>query len=298
MIQVPKDLERNIERLGGEQGLRWLASLPGLVRDLARLWRIRHVVPSERQSYNFTASCTLEDGRPGFLKIGFPSVENVIAKQAAILRHYGDEIAPEVHGHDPDREALLLEKLEPGTTLFLECGSEPKTAVREAMELLRSLPRTLPDEIEIPRLEEWFAVYEADTSRILPGDILERAKVFIKDLDLKGDTLLHGDFHHGNILRAADGFKVIDPEGAMGSIAYDASVFLNEHFRLYFERPDIEVQIHHAVEAFVAELGLSKGMMIRWAFCQSVQCMCWDAEDFGEYNEIDLSVAEKWLELI
>ncbi|HUF04512.1 MAG TPA: aminoglycoside phosphotransferase family protein [Aridibacter sp.] len=298
MNLIPEDLKQSINRLGGGRGSRWLDSLPAVIRDLEELWSIRQVVPLEKQSYSFTSICTLVDGSPGFLKIGFPSEEEVIAKEAAILRLYGEDLAPKVYGHDPDREALLLERLDPGTTLFLECRSDPTRAVREAIEVLRRIPRALPDGIEIPALEEWFTIYEARTSQIVPEDVLGNARRLLQDLELGGDVLLHGDFHHGNILSAGEGFKVIDPKGARGAMAYEAAVFLNEHNRLYFKRPDACEQILHTVDAFADELGLSKEHMLGWALCQSVQCMCWDAEDFGEYNEIDLSVASRWLEMI
>ncbi|QQS42333.1 MAG: phosphotransferase [Acidobacteriota bacterium] len=298
MKKLPEDLKRNIERLGGEKGSRWLRSLPGLLAELAELWGVRQIVPCDKQSYNLTATCILDDGREAFLKIGFPSPENVIEKQCAILRSYGCDLAPEVYGHDLDREALLLEKLDPGTTLYLECQKEPAKAVKVAVDLLRRIPRDVPADAGVPDLAEWFAIYEADTSRIIPEDVLKKAQDFIKDLDIGAEDLLHGDFHHGNILRAGGNFKVVDPEGARGSVAYEAAVFLNEHHRLYFDRPDILDQVIFAADAFANELGLSRGEMLRWALCQSVQCMAWDAEDFGEYNQFDLLVARSWLALI
>lgn len=298
MNKVPNDLRKNIQRLGGEEGSQWLDSLPHMLLELADLWGITEIIPFEKQSYNFTAACILGDGREAFLKIGFPSPEDVIEKQCAILRTYGRDLAPEVYSYDPDREALLLEKLEPGTTLYLECREDPARAVREAVDLIRRLPRAVSDSVRLPGLEEWFAVYEADTSRIIPEDVLAPAREFVGDLDIGGDALLHGDFHHGNILLAGESFKIVDPEGARGAVAYEAAVFLNEHHRLYIDRQDVPDQLVYAADALASELGLSRGEMLQWALCQSAQCMAWDAEDFGEYNEIDIAVARSWLEMI
>lgn len=296
-IEVPAGLRKNMERLRGGQGIPWLESLPGIVADLSEEWGIRAVSPFEKQSYNFTAVAILGDGTEAVLKVGYPEEEQVIAKQASVLELYGPKIAPEIYRHDLDRRALLIEKLDPGGTLYMTFGGDPDGAVDVAVGILKALPREVPGGARFQSLAEWFAVLEAETSKIIPGEVLDAAKDALGEIGIDGNSLLHADFHHGNILASGVGeFKVIDPEGAVGALTYEAAVFLNEHLRLYKSCEDIDERISYALARFGDALETGIDEIVQWAFCQAVQCMAWDAEDFGEFYEADLTVSRYWLD--
>ncbi len=296
-IEVPGDLRNNIEKLRDGHGISWLESLPGTIAELAARWKIIRVEPFDRQSFNFTAVCSLEDGTKAVMKIGFPEEEDVIAKQAAVLEHYGASRSPRLLGHDDERNAILIERLKPGKTLDEAFPDRPASAVDVAAELIGVLPRDIPKRPTFHSLKTWFGTFENDTSAILPEQILDAGKDALEKTDIRGEQLLHGDFHHGNIVSSGKhSFKVIDPEGAIGHRGYESAVFLNQHYRLYREREDIDRQVDYALERFCGELDLERKELVRWAVCQIVLCMAWDAEDFGKYYDLDLKTAEYWLE--
>ena len=53
-----------------------------------------------------------------------------------------------------------------------------------------------------------------------------RARELYATLDVGRDTLVHGDFHHHNILRSARGWLAIDPKPMLGEPEYDVPSFL------------------------------------------------------------------------
>lgn len=295
-LATPVDLEENVLRLGGSEGRRWLDAIPDIVEELSATWRLKEIRTFPRQSFNLTASCKIEDGRRAVLKVGFPSQEHVIRTQARLLEHFGGGFCAELYRFDERRNAILMEALDPGLTLCEEFRDDPDAAVEIGLSILLSMPRAIPEDLDLPALSEWFEVLEAETSSIVPDEVLKTAGKASRELLDDEEVLLHGDFHHGNILTSGTGeYKVIDPECVTGPVAYDASVFLNEHYRWMLGRNDTEERQNAAVERVADVLQMGVGNVCRWGLCQIVQCMCWDAEDFGRFEDHDLEVARRWL---
>jgi streptomycin 6-kinase len=138
-----------------------------------------------------------------------------------------------------------------------------------------------------------------DETGPIPADLVKKAKAVFEELYTKNAErfLLHGDFHHGNILSDGDGFRVIDPEGAIGPIGYEIAVFLNEHSRWMRGKEKAEQEAVFAVEAFAEAFSAEPNDLCEWAFCQMMLAQCWDVEDFGEADPSDVEMAARWLEI-
>ena len=112
------------------------------------------------------------------------------------------------------RRALLIERAIPGTdlaTLPEEDAASIAVAValqlwREAGEPFGSLGDHIPDWLE-------HAEPLSDAGR----DLLACAQELYRGLHILNSTLVHGDFHHHNILRAGDRYLAIDPKPCSGS---------------------------------------------------------------------------------
>ena len=73
-----------------------------------------------------------------------------------------------------------------------------------------------------PTLADWCGALD-DRDSPIPEDIRARATDCFAELDATKECqfLLHGDFHHFNVLRATrDDWLVIDPRGVLGDPAY------------------------------------------------------------------------------
>jgi streptomycin 6-kinase len=91
--------------------------------------------------------------------------------------------------------------------------------------------------------------------------------------------LLHGDFHHYNVLwDAARGWVAIDPKGVIGEVEYEAGAAL----RNPFETPELLVdpaRIMRRVDGFARRLRLDPNRLLAWGFAQAVLSAVWLVED-------------------
>jgi streptomycin 6-kinase len=116
--------------------------------------------------------------------------------------------------------ALLEERLVPGDDLSALPDDEATAiAVDVASRLWRRAGSPFrPVAPEVPR---WLDAAERDGSRLVP-----LARQLLAELDPSADWLVHGDFHHHNILRRDDQFVAIDPKPYLADREYDVPSFL------------------------------------------------------------------------
>jgi streptomycin 6-kinase len=110
---------------------------PRLVDECAALWSLRLGEPYEYAYASVAVRAERQDGTPSVLKVGWPHPE--AEHEAAALAHYDGRGAVRLLAHDRERNALLLERCEPGTSL-LELPDEDE-AFRTAAGVLRRLWR-------------------------------------------------------------------------------------------------------------------------------------------------------------
>ena len=111
---VTDELIRNVTEAWGRDGAEWLERLPGLVAEIAQLWSIRVGEPFDL-SYSYVAPAVRTDGAEVVLKLRVPNDE--CDREARALGIFGGHGAVRLLKSDPDRGAMLLERLKPGAPL-------------------------------------------------------------------------------------------------------------------------------------------------------------------------------------
>lgn len=116
--------------------------------------------------------------------------------------------------------ALLEERVVPGDDLSAAPEDEATAiAIAVASRLWRRAGSPFrPVASEVPR---WLDSAERDGSGLVP-----LARKLLAELDPSADWLVHGDFHHHNLLRRADQFVAIDPKPYLSDREYDVPSFL------------------------------------------------------------------------
>ena len=99
------------------------------------------------------------------------------------------------------------------------------------------------------------AAEEASGRRLLP-----LARRLYADFDVGSRTLVHGDFHHHNVLASGDTHVAIDPKPMLGEPEFDVASFLWNPLS-YRMRPDVT---ERRIAAFVAA-GLDERRIRMWA---------------------------------
>lgn len=150
--------------------------------------------------------------------------------------------------------ALLEERAVPGDDLSALPDDEA-TAI--AIEVASRLWRRVgsPFRPVAPEVLGWLDEAEREGSELVP-----LARELLAGLDPGADWLVHGDFHHHNVLRHGDRFVAIDPKPYLADREYDVPSFLWNPLGNRMEDRD---QTERRIAAFVAA-GLDDSRIRAW----------------------------------
>lgn len=152
------------------------------------------------------------------------------------------------------RSAVLEQRAIPGTDLAL-VGEREATAV--AVDLATRLwrPAQPPFRSVVPAVGAWLARAQRQGSELAP-----LAAELLAQLQPSADWVVHGDFHHHNILRHGDGYVAIDPKPYLADREYDVPAFLWNPVGNRFDDPEL---LERRIAAFTA-VGLSDLRIRLW----------------------------------
>jgi streptomycin 6-kinase len=150
--------------------------------------------------------------------------------------------------------ALLEERAVPGHDLSM-LGDREATAI--AVDLAWRLWRraSSPFRSVKPAVAQWLDHAERGGSELVP-----LARELLAELDTGGGWVVHGDFHHHNILRHGDRFVAIDPKPYIADREYDLPSFLWNPIGNQLED---RTQTEQRIAAFVAS-GLDDFRIRAW----------------------------------
>jgi streptomycin 6-kinase len=156
--------------------------------------------------------------------------------------------------------ALLEERAMPGDDLSaLRDDEATAIAVDIASRLWRRAgPPFRPVGPEVAR---WLDDAEREGSELVP-----LARRLLAELDPSADWLVHGDFHHHNILRRGDRFVAIDPKPYLADREYDVPSFL---WNPVDNRMEDSEQTERRIAAFV-KAGLDDFRIRAWTVIRGV----------------------------
>jgi len=287
---APERLRRVVIDLHGRAGAEWLERFPQTLADCARRWGLELGRPFEPVSYNYVVRATRAGGERAVLKVGFPGRD--FLAEAAALRHFGGRGCARLLESDEGAGALLIERLEPGTSLVgLANEEQDEEATVLAAGVMRELWRPAPERHGFPTANAWAEGFGRLRRRFgggcgpLPEElVVEAEELFCELLDSSGEpVLLHADLHHGNVLAAGRGrWLAVDPQGLIGEPAYEAGALLRNPLpQLFGMRRPVEI-LSRRLDTLAAELALDRARLRAWALAQAVLSAWWIIEDHGD----------------
>jgi streptomycin 6-kinase len=183
---------------------------------VARDWALRLEAPFPLARYSFAAPAG-----DAVLKVT-PASDDEADEEADALALWAGDGAARLLRADRARRALLLERLRPGTDLA-ERSDATAIAVDVGLRLWRPAGapfRSIDD--HVPR-----RLGNAERERRAGSELVPLARRLYARLAAPRRTLVHGDFHHHNLLDAGGGrFAAIDPKPMLGEPEYDVATFL------------------------------------------------------------------------
>jgi streptomycin 6-kinase len=239
-------------------------------------------VPGPGEHFDLTASkvIALEAAQEWGLELGEPFalsyVSYVAPAGAAVLKvawegdteslHEGDAL--ELWNGDGaarllrrSGRVLLEERAVPGNDLST-LPDEEATAI--AVGLAARLWRRAgsPFRPVAPEVKRWLDDADREGSKLVP-----LARNLLAELDPGAQWLVHGDFHHHNILRRGDQFVAIDPKPYLADREYDVPTFLwNPLGNRMEERQQTERRIAAFVAAGLDDFRIRAWTVIRGAY--------------------------------
>ena len=284
---ISKELTRTVINVHGEAGKQWLHNLPVLVKEFCDRWSLTLEAPFENLAYNLVIPGTNSDGEKVVLKLGPPCAE--FTREAASLELFSGRVAVRLLEQDTSRGVLLLERVLPGTPLHLM--QDEASAIRTAARLMKKLWRDSPVDHPFPLLPRWFRslerLHELKTEHDFPVDLIERARTTFDSLQSSAlkPLILHGDFHHENILYSSkDGWVAIDPKGVCGDPGYEIGTFMLNQIPIGTSLKELRDVLSQRLAVFSEELSIERERLAAWAFCHAVLSAAWSREDGEEYD--------------
>ena len=262
-MRIPERLHGLAEFPGGAD---WLARLPRLVEECVELWGLRLGEPFAYANVSVAVPATTPDGAEAVLKIGFPHWES--EHEAAALAHWDGDGAVRLLAHDPERNALLLERCVPGSSLLDEPDED---GFRIAASVLLALHRRpvapghpfTPIAVTAARwaveLPQW---WEA-AGRPFERGLLDAGVAALTDLPpTQGELVVcHQDFHRGNVLAAQRRpWLAIDPKPVAAEREFDTAALLR----------DGQGDVRWRLDFLAAELRLDRERMRGWGIAHTL----------------------------
>jgi streptomycin 6-kinase len=277
MIGIPEAFARSTVEREGEPGAVWLAELPRIVDELLGRWgcvpdgEVMHggvgvIVPVRRRAEGTAA-----------LKVSFPHPGNVHEPDA--FAAWGGRGAVLLHERDDERFAMLLERVQTSTLAEVEDGDEVAAV---AGRINRRL--AIPAPPGLPRLREQANAWEeqlrkdaGELTHTLSRYVVDAAVATIRELGrVQPDTVIHGDLHARNILRAnREPWLAVDPKGYAGDPAYDGGTLLKARALTLLEADDLRKAVHRTLDVFAEAAELERERSQRWAQLHVVQAAFW-----------------------
>ncbi len=285
-MNLPQPFLQNIHAAFGERGRGWLTRLPGLIEETSQRWNLVDIKAVPNLSYNFVAFAK-RSGEDVVIKIGVPNRELTSEMQA--LKFFDGAGACRLLDCDEEKGFLLIERLQPGMMLAEMQDDDHRTHI--TIDVMQGLWKPAPIESQrFIQLTDWFdelkqirATFKGETGPF-PEKIFERVESQLPELFADEEVrLMHGDFHHFNILLSERGWLIIDPKGVIGPAGYEIGPLMLNPWSKPMDRTRFKVQAERRVSILRERTGWAQEKIIGWALAHSVLSACWDLELDPDY---------------
>jgi streptomycin 6-kinase len=187
-------------------------------QEVAAEWGVTLGEPFAMGRYSFVAPAG-----DAVLKVT-PARDYDADHEADALEQWDGRGAVRLLRRDAARRALLEERATPGIDIA-SLPEEESTAIAVDVGLRLWSARASPPLRAIATMfDRWFDEAERDGGRGVP--LLPLARELLDSLEIGEATVVHGDFHHYNIVSHGAGHVAIDPKPYRGDPEFDVPTFL------------------------------------------------------------------------
>ncbi|HEX9385764.1 MAG TPA: aminoglycoside phosphotransferase family protein [Anaerolineales bacterium] len=313
-MNLPPEFVSNIQNTFQERGYTFLNALPDMIEEASARWGLTDVQPSSNLSYNFVSFAN-RGPKQVVLKMGVP--ESEMRSEMAALRLFNGEGACKLIDYHEEKYWMLLERLKPG--MMLSTLEDDEEATHIAADLMQkiwkpiehvtlSAAKSLINMDERPfgrdkrslrvtydnfiQLSDWFdgltrlhAMFNGGTGP-LNEKLVQRVERSVKDFLIENHkpVLMHGDFHHFNILSSERGWLVIDPKGVIGPACYEVGPLLINPWGDLLSGNNYRAMTKRRIDILHERLGFERERIREWGLAHAILSAWWSIEDHGDWH--------------
>ncbi len=275
-------LENQIEKITNHFGNEFYEKVVKDIDRYSKEWELEILEFVEYYSANLILICHSRQYGDAVLKIGRNS--EAFFTETQFLEEYKGNGFCKVFKSDIENGVILEEYIKPGTRLRDE----------EVLEKRLSVFVDLYNGLHIkPARDEIYPTYLGWVSRITEYmskrddykelyDLMKEAEEVCLDLckQYPEKVLLHGDFHHDNILLGKDNkYKIIDPKGVIGASIFDVPRFILNEFEVDISFEHYSKHMRRINDFFVDNLNIPIDVIKKCVFIETAMANCWMVED-------------------
>src|SRR3954451_24836444 len=226
-----------------------LGSAKAAALDAAARWGIELGEQFHLSRFSYVAAA----GNDAVLKVAWEGDDEALHEADALELWDGDGAVRVLRR---DGRVLLEERAQPGTDIS---DLDQDEAIAVAVELVSRLwrPAGAPFRPVVDHVLRWL---EKD-----PSPLTEHARELVTSLG-SGEWLVHGDFHHHNVLRHTRGYVAIDPKPYLSDREYDVYTWLHNPLSYTMNRNDVDRRIAQFVAAGLDEWRIRAWAIVRGAY--------------------------------
>ncbi|GAB6930443.1 hypothetical protein JCM10914A_44260 [Paenibacillus sp. JCM 10914] len=272
------EMEQFIQRFGED-----LYEQVQRVLDIyAEKWKLSafDFIPS--YSANLVFTCHAEEYGYAVLKVSGVASDSIHTEYHTLREYSGGRFC-QVYEADLAAGIMLEEGIQPGDALRAEASLDARLSVFS--HLYRDMHNKPANADIYPTYMHWvdnitaYMGTRADCAEL--HQYMLRANEVCRSVSAQysNNVLLHGDFHHDNILRANDGtYKIIDPKGVIGDPVWDVPRFILNEFEDDIT-PALYEKISYIINVLEGSLHVPNEVIKRCLFVETAMGSCWSVED-------------------
>jgi streptomycin 6-kinase len=280
-LEPPERLTRTVTAWEGEAGRDWLARLPGRVAGYLERWELTpERVFAAGGKISMIVLVRTAQGTPAVLKVGMVTRET--EHEHAALAHWDGRGAVRLLAADPAEGAMLLERLR--ADVSLRSLAEPKATLEATAVLQRLWVPPAPGhpftsvadataDLAVRLRERREQPWAADARPLIDEALAVHAGLLAEPAET---VLLHGDYHHGNVLSGErTPWLAIDPKPLTGERAYDLAWLARDRLPTLAAQPGSRAAARRRLGKLAAALDVSPERLRDWSLFRAVEAGVW-----------------------
>jgi streptomycin 6-kinase len=219
--------------------------------------------------------------------------------EMAALRLFNGEGACKLIDYDVEKYWMLLERLKPGVMLStLEDDEEATHIAAEVMQKIWRFDYGATNTSlgsardEFIKLSDWFDGLKKLRPMFSGGTgpfnekLVDRVEHSVRDFFIENHkpVLMHGDFHHFNILSSERGWLVIDPKGVIGPACYEVGPLLINPWGDLLSGKNYRQMTKRRIDILHEHLGFERERIREWGLAHAILSAWWSIEDHGDWH--------------